>query len=519
MNDPILILGGGINGVAIARQLLINRQSVILVDNADIASGATAYSSRLIHGGLRYLEYAELSLVRESLAERTRLLKLAPQFVEPLELFIPSQSRLGGAVAATRNFFGLPARKPAHKPRGAWLVRVGLTMYDTFARASTLPKHRRRKLSAGDVPPVDSQRYGWLSSYYDAQIRFPERFVVGMIADCEALAKQHGVEFELVTYHDVHRDGATITLQPKLDYPAAAPRELRVRAIVNATGSYVDRALKKIDVDAKRLMGGTKGSHLISFHPGLRQMLSKGGVYAEADDGRPVFLLPFGDCCLIGTTDIFFDDDPAKAQASEEELDYLVNVVNSLFPQTKFSRQDIECHYCGVRPLPYRESGKSAASVTRNHILHEHPDQPWPMLSIIGGKLTTCRSLAEETIEWLSQRLTFDVQDDGRNRPFPGHADCRQVTSASAGDELLVGTDIPLAAVDAIIADEHVRTLGDLIERRLMLLYHPNLSKATLDQLAQRMVAAGILQTDRIEDEVAACTQRLMTMFGKQVAQ
>ncbi|WP_417744109.1 glycerol-3-phosphate dehydrogenase/oxidase [Rosistilla oblonga] len=518
MNDPILILGGGINGVAIARQLLINGQSVVLVDSADIASGATAYSSRLIHGGLRYLEYAEVSLVRESLDERSRLLKLAPQFVKPLELFIPSQSRLGGAVAATRNFLGIPAKRSTPKPRGAWLVGVGLTMYDLFARASTLPKHRRRKLSAPDVPPVDPKRYGWLSSYYDAQIRFPERFVVGMIADCEALAKQHGVTFELLTYHMTHRDDATLRLEPQLAYPPAAARTLRPRAVVNATGSYVDRALKRIDVDSKRLMGGTKGSHLITFHPQLREMLAGGGVYAEADDGRPVFLLPFGDCCLIGTTDIFFDENPAKAKASDEELDYLVAVVNSLFPQTNFSRQDIECFYCGVRPLPYRESGKSAASVTRNHILHDHPDQPWPMLSIIGGKLTTCRSLAEETAQWLAERVGFEAKDLGRDRPFPGHEDCRQATTAADDGEMLVGTQIPLAVVDAIIADEHVRRLGDLVERRLMLLYHPRLSRATLDQLAARMMAAGILEAASVGQEVAECEQRLLTMFGKQVA-
>ncbi|MEZ6089039.1 MAG: glycerol-3-phosphate dehydrogenase/oxidase [Pirellulaceae bacterium] len=498
MTNPVVVLGGGINGAAIARQLLINRQSVVLIDRYDIAFGATAYSSRLIHGGLRYLEYAELGLVRESLDERSRLLKLAPQFVKPLQLFIPSQSRFGGAATATRNFLGWPIKQSDATPRGAWLVQAGLTMYDLFARASTLPKHRSRRFTDPEVPPVDPQRYRWMASYYDAQIRFPERFVVGMIQDCEALARQHDVHFELLTYHDARREGSVIVAEPSLPYPSAKSRTFTPRAVVNATGAYVDQTLQTINVASRRLMGGTKGSHLITFHPQLKQLLRNGGVYAEAEDGRPVFLLPFGDCCLIGTTDIFFDDDPAVASASDAEIDYLVSVINTIFPQTAFKREDVDCHYCGVRPLPYREAGQSAASVTRNHILQEHEVLLWPMLSIIGGKLTTCRSLAEETVQWLAERLSFSIEDNGRDRPFKGCSDCRDVIDSVGAEkersnELLTGTDIPISVVRTIIGNEHVRTVSDLVERRLMLLYERNLSERTILQLAEEMVAVGLL--------------------------
>jgi len=515
MQDSILILGAGINGVAIARQLLLNGQSVVMVDRYDIASGATAYSSRLIHGGLRYLEYAELKLVRESLDERTRLLKLAPQFVEPLPLFIPSQSRLGGVWSAITKFLGIGSKKAKSTPRGAWLVRCGLLMYDLFARSSPLPRHRGRRVGSEDVPPVDSSRFRWLSSYYDAQIRYPERFVLGMVADCEQLASENGLRFEVYTYQAVQREGETIRIVPRLQYPLSEPFSMRPRAIVNATGSFVDMSLQAIDVDSRRLMGGTKGSHLVSFHAELRAALNEGGVYAEADDGRPVFLLPFGDACLIGTTDIFYDDDPAKATASDEECEYLVGYVNRLFPQLDFTDRDIDFHYCGVRPLPRREEGQSAASVTRNHVLHDHPGQPWPMVSIIGGKLTTCRSLAEDATGWLAERLGFAITSNGRELHCGGHSDCRLVTPSEGA--LLDGTDIPIAAVDWIIRHEHVRTLSDLVERRLMLLYASGLSHQTLVALAERMATAGVILDEATNDEVVACEARLLKVFGKRV--
>src|SRR5271154_1893735 len=139
--QPVLILGAGINGAALARELALNGVGVVVVDTRDIASGATAYSSRLIHGGLRYLEYGDFSLVRESLGERTRLLKLAPQFVRPLRLFIPVRNRFGGLLSAARRFLGLKDRPHPDRVlhRGLWTVRFGLWLYDHYARDPTLP--------------------------------------------------------------------------------------------------------------------------------------------------------------------------------------------------------------------------------------------------------------------------------------------------------------------------------------------------------------------------------------------
>ena len=200
-DKTVLVLGAGINGVAIARELLLNHVPVRLVDRWDIASGTTAYSSRLIHGGLRYLEYGDFSLVRESLDERERLLQLAPQFVQPLQLFIPVERRASGFGAAARKFLGWSAARDARPvPRGLWLVRMGLLLYDLCARRSSLPHHRVHPLSDSAVPPVNRERFRWLASYYDAQIQFTERFVLAMLEDARHLSEAQGVPLSVHTY-------------------------------------------------------------------------------------------------------------------------------------------------------------------------------------------------------------------------------------------------------------------------------------------------------------------------------
>ena len=173
----MVILGAGINGCALARELVLNGVSVWLVDTADIAFGATAYSSRLIHGGLRYLEYGEFDLVRESLAERTRLLRLAPQFVRPLRLFIPVANRFGGIIESARRFLLRRSGKSSGS-RGLWLVRMGLWFYDTYAHDPSLPRHQVHRIDDPCAVSIDDRQFRWLCSYYDAQIAYPERFVL-----------------------------------------------------------------------------------------------------------------------------------------------------------------------------------------------------------------------------------------------------------------------------------------------------------------------------------------------------
>lgn len=548
---PVLILGAGINGAALARELLLGGVGVVVADKGDLAGGATAYSSRLIHGGLRYLEYGEFDLVRESLEERGRLLRLAPQFVHPLKLRIPVSRRLGGFMPSIRRFLGMPAR-PAVE-RGLWLVRLGLWLYDWYARDPQLPRHQVERRSAG-AAPVDP-RYRWLCSYFDAQIHYPERLVVALFDDARQLAQRQRVEFQLLTYHRVEVDGSLARVFGNRPGGAEAVHTFEPAAIVNATGAWVDRTLRELGVPAAPLMGGTKGSHFVSHHAGLRAAVASGGFYTEASDGRPVFVLPLADAVLVGTTDLPYQGDPADAVATEAELDYLLAVVNRLLPHIGLARGDIDFCYCGVRPLPRSDASRPAA-ITRRHWMEEHTGAAVPTFSIVGGKLTTCRSLAESSAKTIRTRLGLPADAaTSRGRPVPGARDYPSSTEAlerrwreladahgatpgqiralwllrgsdteallpslaAEGWTNLDGTELPVAFARWVVRHEWVRSLGDLVERRLMLLYHP-LTAACLRQLAEVLAEAELIVPEQIDAEIQVTIQRLHRHFSKRLA-
>jgi glycerol-3-phosphate dehydrogenase len=554
--SPVLILGAGINGAALARELLLAGMPVVVVDTGDMARGATSYSSRLIHGGLRYLEYGEFDLVRESLAERTRLLRLAPHLVRPLKLFIPVGNRWGGLRESARRFLKLRSKGGKPRPRGLWLVRAGLTLYDWYARDPTLPRHRVVSQDTEAAPPVDRQRYPWLCAYHDAQVRYPERFVVALFDDARRIAGEQKIGFELYLHHRASLSNRAVTIHLLADPGQTAPSaaSFEPAAIVNATGAWVDQTLTQLHVPAKKLMGGTKGSHFVTSHEGLRQALDPGGIYAEAPDGRPIFILPFGRSVLVGTTDLPYSGDPADAVATEEEIDYLLSTVRLVFPEIGLTRDDVELHYSGIRPLP-RADEASTAAITRRHWLEEHEGAPLPLFSVIGGKLTTCRSLAESSVAEIRRRLGLDdAPCNSRHRPLPGgehypadgalleqhlreladrtgFADeqvraiwelrgtqTAEILSQIGADcESVPGTDFPTGFVRWIIAHEWVRRLDDLVERRLMLLYDRRLSENTLRRLAELLAEAGVLSSDQIAAEVVGVEQRLEGHFGRHV--
>lgn len=580
----VLILGAGINGAALARELVLNGVSVAVVDERDLAAGTTAYSTRLIHGGLRYLEHGDFPLVRESLAERTLWLKLAPQFVRPLRIVIPIRSRWRGLASAAARFFRLPRLLgKSAPPRGLWTIRAGLWLYDKFARDPSLPRHRVLSLPHPQAPPLDPHAYPWLCEYTDAQLTYPERFALALLDDAAAAARERGVDFQLDTYHRVRRDGASFEIVPveaSGDENRSGGVRLAPVAVVNATGAWVDFTLQSLAIDAPRLIGGTKGSHFVTGHAQLRDLLADSGMYLEAADGRPVFILPWAGQTLVGTTDEPFLGDPDSAVASAAELEYLLGAVNTALPQVRLTRSDILLHYSGVRPLPFTR-GTDPAAIARGHWLVEQPGAPLPCFSLVGGKLTTCRSLAETAARQILARVNWPVSADSSNRPLvaaptlqpsqptPDRAQpsdnfdpsaiaarlgCSpaQVSAAwplfgerteavfrAAAEQFhsasppstqsssppedsmpwtnLDGTSLPLCLARWVIEHEHVRRLEDLIERRLMLLYHEPLTAACLRQLADLLVAAGRLPAARRDQALAAAAERLKNRYGRRL--
>lgn len=492
---PIVILGGGINGAAVARELILNRQDVILVDRADIASGATAYASRLIHGGLRYLEYREVDLVRESLAERERLLRVAPDFVKPLELVIPTETRFGGWRSATANYLGWKWLSPRKvSKRGSWIVATGLKMYDRLSQPCSLPGYRTaQKHQTPFGREHGAPAYKSFCTYWDAQIVAPERFTIALLRDAAEVAQANGTQFEVLTYHDVYRDGIDLLLKSQVK-SVQSSLQIQPAAIINCAGAWVDEALQGIKVASPRCMGGTKGSHLVTFHSGLKAALGDQAVYAEAPDGRPLFLLPFMGGALVGTTDLRFEGSPGDAVTDDNEVAYLLEAIESIFPNVGVTESDIEAVYCGVRPLPYSPKG-GAASITRRHWTMHHKDAPIPLWSVIGGKLTTCRSLAEETANTVMATLGKTFTSQTRERPI--------VESQNKSN------------VNSIVRDEWVTHLADLVERRLLVQFDPEFDFKRLESYADAMVSAGKFGIAMRETEFTNAVNRLASFYRK----
>lgn len=559
--SPVLILGAGINGAAVARELTLNGVSVCVVEAHDIACGATSRSSRLIHGGLRYLEVGDIDLVRESLEERARLLRLAPQYVRPLRLSIPVRRRLGGLRAAPFRFLAgsrfrplqrLAARVERPLERGLWVVHGGLSLYDRLAGRVQIEPHRVVPVSDTSAPAVDPEKYRWVCTYTDGQMRYPERFVVALLEDARRLAHENGCAFELFTHCRAMLDNGRAQVYRSDDDRVV--HEVTPRVVVNATGAWGDWTLEELHVPAERLFGGTKGSHIVTYHRRLREMLGDGGVYAEAPDGRLVFVLPFGTGVLIGTTDEPFPRPPDEAVATEDELEYLLGMVGEVFPDLELTRDDVDLHYSGVRPLPYTV-GQPPGAVPRGHWIKTHRTDGLSVLTLIGGKLTTCRAFGELVADDVLSLLDCRRERDTRDRPVPGgenhppdekalHEEWRRLTATSgltvaqlravwelfgsrtesvlaspgvASTETLAGTDLPAGLVAWIIEHEWAATLEDLVERRLMLLYQPDLAETCLRQLAGYLVRAGRLQDSDVDVAVESTIDRLHGHYGKHV--
>jgi glycerol-3-phosphate dehydrogenase len=391
----LIVIGAGINGAAIAREAALSGLKTLVVERNDLSAGTTGASSRLIHGGLRYLEYFELGLVRESLNERERLLRNAPHLVAPLELYIP-------VYAGSR--------------RRRWQVAVGLTLYDWLSGDRALARHRvfSRAELAERLPGINTVDLLGGASYYDGQARFPERLVVENLRD----AVENGAQ--LRTYTRVTRVVVEAGRVTGVEWRTAngVGGWSAARLVVNAAGPWVDEVLGAIK--HTRLIGGTKGSHLVApSFPGA----PRAGVYVEAaSDARPLFILPWNGLLLVGTTDERFDGDPSAATIDSRELAYLARETERVFPAAAGLAERVLYTQTGVRPLPFRPRG-AEGSITRRHLIRRHRAARG-LYSVVGGKLTTHRALAEDVLGVLQRHFPGPGgSSPTRERPLPGALD------------------------------------------------------------------------------------------------
>ncbi len=508
----VAIIGAGINGAGIARDAALRGLKVVIFDKNDMCSGTSAVSSRLIHGGLRYLEYAEIPLVYESLHERRYLRRIARHLVHPLRICIPI-------------FEG--AR------RGPLLIRLGMIAYDLLSFRKSTPNHEM--LDAAEIkerePGLRRNGLRGAACYFDAQVTFAERLVLENLLAARSAGAVINMHCEV---RQICASKGTVSSVAYMD-PSGSEHEVTVRSIVNASGPWVDQVLKLAPRPSKRFVGGTKGSHIVVAR---FEGAPTDAFYVEAEtDCRPFFVIPWNGQCLIGTTDIRYTDDLDSIRASREEIDYLLAETNRVFPGANLDVKDIHFAYAGVRPLPYRNKGPESA-ITRRHIIKTNRRVARGLVSIIGGKLTTYRNLAEQTVDKLAKILrrklplcrTHDtllpgawgidrarqqlatmrtLSDKGVERLlhiYGGRAVgiCELTEGSATLCETLDGESMLLAAeVVFAIRDEFAATLTDIVFRRMMLGFDPDQGRSRYVAICSVAAEELVWTTDEANTQLA----------------
>ncbi len=386
----LLVIGGGINGAGIARDAAGRGLSVLLCEQDDLAAHTSSASTKLIHGGLRYLEQYEFGLVRKGLQEREVLLRAAPHLITPLRFVMPHVSSL----------------------RPAWMIRIGLFLYDHLGKRELLRGSESVNLR---THPAGAPLQPWLKRgfiYSDGLVQ-DARLVVLNALD----AAERGAQILTRTRVMAAERGARhwdVVLRSKL---SGAERSVKARCIVNAAGPWVTDVLRRsLDIEPSRHLRMAKGSHIV-----VRSLFAHDYAYIlQNRDKRVIFAIPYEhDFTLIGTTDVQYQGDPASAAIMDEEVDYLCEAVNAYFDRA-VKPADVVWSYSGVRPLLEDESDE-LSEVTRDYKLElDAPESKAPLLSVFGGKITTYRRLAEEAMALLQRPLSNSRPAWTASAPLPG---------------------------------------------------------------------------------------------------
>ncbi len=412
----VLVVGAGINGAGVFRDLALNGVNTLLIDRGDFCSGTSSASSHMAHGGIRYLENGEFGLVQEAVAERNRMIENAPHLVQPLPTVIPIFKIWSGLLNAPLKFVNLLDRP---SERGALVIKIGLIFYDSFTRKQkTVPTHKffGRSEALARYPYLN-EKIKYAALYFDGGLLSPERMTVEIILDGEDEGDHAKVlnyaSFDKVENGQViikdEETGQLITVKPKV--------------IINAAGPWIDYVNQYAGI-ATKYIGGTKGSHLVIKNEELRKAVGVSEFFFENKDGRIVLCLPFHDKVIVGTSDLPIEN-PDDAYCTPEEEEYFIELVSRVFPTIKITRDQIVFRFSGVRPLEYQEA-KTTGQITRDHSIKEDTIQGMPLMSLIGGKWTSFRAFSEQvaskTIETLGKTRTKSTESlpirGGKNLPL-----------------------------------------------------------------------------------------------------
>ncbi|TLP68006.1 glycerol-3-phosphate dehydrogenase/oxidase [Parasedimentitalea maritima] len=539
----VIVIGGGINGLGVYRELAVQGLRVLLVERKDFCSGCSAAPSRMIHGGLRYLENGEFDLVRESLAERDALLRNAPHMVRPLPTTIPITSLFSGLFNAAASFFG-GSGKPSN--RGALPIKAGLTLYDLVTRKRRiLPKHKFRSAkSTWRQWPNLTRKLLFSATYYDAWISHPERLGVELITDTEKLAP----DSVAVNYAELNpMDGAfSVT-----DRETGDQLPVTARAVVNASGAWLDEVIAQLSPQEAKptpLVSGTKGSHLILENPALLKALDGHMMYFENTDGRVCIVFPYLGKVLAGSTDIRVTA-ASRTRCEPEEMDYILTSLRLIFPDVPVSEDEVVFSYSGIRPLPSSDHDFTGR-ISRGHFTHKI-DGTVPQFCMVGGKWTTFRAFAQQTADEVLAELDEPRKRDTIDLPIGGGADypagdgamaralmhefspsadraehlvqaygtrSRELMrySIAGGDDQTLASDCPYTASEIrfLVQREHVVHLSDIVLRRTDLAITGRLSLSLIDTIADLMAKDLDWNQDQMAAERATLLDELVKFHG-----
>ena len=458
----LLIVGGGIAGAGVAWDASLRGLSCALVEQGDFASGTSSKTSKLIHGGIRYLENLDFGLVRESLRERGTLLKIAPHRVRPLPFLIPVAGRF---------------------PRPWPVVRTGVALYGWLAGAPMEKEILTGERVGQEEPLLAGGPFRRAAGYSDGQMDD-----AGLVLDVLWAAERAGA---LLANHAavaqwIQEKGkvAGAVVEDRL---TGRRHEIRARVVVNAAGPWVDR-LRRLAVPAARpLVRPSKGVHLLYPDLGLRHAL----VVSSRTDGRIFFLIPWRGMTLIGTTDTDYSGDPARARAEAADVEYLIRETNAALPRANLLRERVIATFAGVRPLALQEK-KDPWAVSRVHLIYEDGDG---LLSVVGGKFTTFRKIAEETVDRVARRFPEKRVRPCRTAQTPlGPDRAREDALArwlraepGMGERICPHHRFTWADARQAVEEEMAVSLSDLLWRRLQTGWSPCRGLDSLEETARRV--------------------------------
>lgn len=516
----LVVVGGGVNGCGVAWDAALRGLRVLLVERDDVGSGTSSWSSRLIHGGLKYLEKLDVKLVRESLREREWLLEAAPHLVRPLRMVLPFYS--GGK----------------HSPVA---LEAGMVAYDVLSWDKSVPRHTvwGKRGTLRRVPGLERDGLRGAAAYYDAQVELAERLCV----EISLAAQSAGAT--VLTHASVERlnvRNGTMTGVEIVDELTDERHRATTSMVINTAGPWVDQVLSGLE-DSPCLIGGTKGSHFI-VDPFFRA--PSDALYYEAEsDGRAMMVLPWRGQYMIGSTDERFEGSLDHVSPSVGEVEYVLRETNWILPQARLTEEDLLWGYTGVRPLPYSPD-EEEGDITRRHAFHDHAPRTEGLVSLVGGKLTTFRQVGEEATDMALTKLGSRKRRSATRRlslPGAGALDldrfgeafadasgldkrvarrlasiygtrAYRVAERAASDDAMrevvdEASGLTAAEIAFAVEDEFAGSLTDILARRTMVGIGPTMPDEVVDRVAQVAAPVAGWDDERTEWELEMFRSRL----------